>query len=162
MFSKKLCYSIVTLVDSTIKPLQILFKSSFGKFATSLLLLLTISLASYADGPVDKFRSVEFAYTLCDADKNWQGWSEWEPSNLLIIVDQGAHTIAIYSDPTQNYQIHDTKNSVDNEQNNVCTFTCVDGDGARCHIRFVMNDVGSQLYVDYSNAIYVYNVVGAE
>lgn len=108
-----------------------------------------------------KLQATSFAYKSQNDYGYWSDWSDWERSSCLIVINGDNDRIDIYSSVPQEYDIYDYEGeSSDLEGGTQYTFKCVDDDGLRCSVRFRIQSNGdAQLYVDYSNAIWVYNVV---
>lgn len=88
-------------------------------------------------------------------------WGNWEASNIRICIDKDV--ITVYSPKTQIYAIYDTYNNgqmyYDNGGKQV-KFYAIDQDYDKCTIRLrIENNGNSQIYIDFSNVAWVYNVV---
>lgn len=68
--------------------------------------------------------------------------------------------IWIFSKKTQKYSVYKSDNYYDNDGEYVLRFFTVDKDGDKCHLRLIVRPDGtSQIYVDFSNISWCYNVV---
>ena len=90
----------------------------------------------------------------------WGEWSEWEPVKILIVLNLEKERIEIYSKTPQEYDIVEVLGTESDEKDgDSIRFLCVDEDGLRCNIRIrVQLDGTKQLYVDYKDAMWVYNI----
>lgn len=128
--------------------------------------LLTLSVAIFCTivmcyAEVIKLQATSFAFKSQNDYGYWSDWSDWEDSSCLIVINADNDRINIYSKVPQEYDIYDYEGeSSDNKGGTQFTFKCIDEDGLRCTIRFrVQSDGGRQLYVDYADMMWVYNVV---
>ena len=132
---------------------------------TKILLLIIALLFVFTCGysQVYKNRAKQFAVKSKSDYGGWTKWSDWDDCNLIVVINLDKSTFTIYSKETQEFDIveHFPK-IVDDDGIPVFKMLCIDKDGLRCHIRqrFIKNDYfTSQLYIDYSNLSYVYNLV---
>ena len=124
----------------------------------ALLLLLIAALPSVAE--VIKYKATSFALNIYDYDaQSWTDWSDWQGCNILVVVDAGKDLITVYSQETQEYDIVEYLGEEEDNNGALIKFNCVDKDGGKCNIRVrVQNDGQQQLYVDYNDASWVYNI----
>lgn len=108
-----------------------------------------------------KFMSTDFAYKVLQDNGYWSDWSEWEESRCLININLDREEINIYSQEPQEFTIYDMMDpETDSEGGKQYKMKCVDGDGLRCSVRLrIQTDGQRQLYVDYSDIMYVYCMV---
>ena len=67
--------------------------------------------------------------------------------------------ITIYSQSTQKYDVVESPDDESDSKGETMKLFCVDQDGARCNISLrVQNEGTRQLYVDFSDAMCVYNI----
>lgn len=104
-------------------------------------------------------------YTTCFAYKyyenyGWTDWSEWERSHMLVVISTDRNIINIYSDKIQEYDIYEyTGEENDDDGGSSFLFQCVNKDGLRCQVRLrVQSDGSKQLYVDFNDAMWVYEL----
>jgi hypothetical protein len=91
----------------------------------------------------------------------WSKWSEWENSSVLIVINTETERITIYSKATQIYDIVEYEGKErDYDGDTTLSCYCVNKDGLTCRIRLVGNpQIGrNQLYVDFDDMSWVYNV----
>jgi hypothetical protein len=119
-----------------------------------LLVGLVISLTTLAQ--TVWFTAFQFAYR----ETNWSSWSPWQTCNIDVKFDYDADQIIIYSRVTQVYQVY----TYDGEQTDYdggeqVQFGVIDQDNDRGKIRLrVERNGNSQIYVDFLNVHWVYNV----
>ena len=126
-----------------------------------IVLLLTIGIATTAEAQVAKFRATEVAFKAQNSYGNWGNWSDWENCSILIVLNRNNNTVHIYSKETQEFDIVNTISDWHNDGDGgqQLEVLCVDKDGLRCSMRFrQQNDGQLQLYVDYRDFMYVYNI----
>ncbi len=124
-----------------------------------LVLFLTALCASaMVSAEVYKFQATSLSSKYLISGGYWSEWSDWEYCRILVVF----HTdrINIYSNKTQEYDIYDSLGeSYDNDGGTTTTFKCIDADGLRCDVRRrIQSDGEWQLYVDYSDFMFVYNI----
>ncbi len=90
-------------------------------------------------------------------------WGDWKSSDMNLTIDLNRDVITIYSPRTQVYRVLDIANGgqayYDNDGGKNVKFYIVDQDGDRGEIRLRIERNGnSQVYVDFSNIAWVYNV----
>ena len=85
-----------------------------------------------------------------------------EETSVLITIDLNKERITIYSKETQVYDVAENEGETyDNDGDITLSLFCVDKDGLTCRIRLVKlisQDGRNQLYVDYNDMKWVYNV----
>ena len=109
---------------------------------------------------VIKLKATEFAIKTKNDNGKWTKWTDWEETSCLIVINGDKDRINIYSAVTQEYDIIEDDGEEESDDGSVShTFKCIDADGDRCDVRFrVQKDGQLQLYVDYADAMWVYNV----
>lgn len=125
----------------------------------ALLILLVVALSSVAE--VLKYKATAFAFKMYDYEReHWTDWTDWSDCNILVVVDSDKDLITIYSQQTQEYDIIEYLGEEEDTGGGVLAkFNCIDQDGSRCNVRVrVQHDGQLQLYVDYNDASWVYNV----
>ena len=128
----------------------------------NIILLFTLLLSySICNSQVLKFRS----FSSCIKSKTSYGWTKWsEPTenNILIVFNLDKERITIYSKETQVYDIYRTyKRETDSDGDYTYKYSCIDADGLRCSIRWVKlnsQEGRLQVYIDYSDTMWMYNV----
>jgi hypothetical protein len=92
----------------------------------------------------------------------WTKWSDPTENNILIVFDIDKERITIYSKETQVYDIYKVYDTyTDRDGDDTYEFACIDADGLRCHVRWVkLNSQNGrlQVYVDYDDMMWMYNV----
>ena len=116
-------------------------------------LTVTVSAQTY------KYYTNSFAYKEFE-NGYWSEWSDWKPSHLLVVISFDRQIINIYSEEMQEYDIYEYNGEeTDTDGGQSLKFNCVNRDGLRCQIRLrVQKDGSQQLYVDFSDVIFVYGI----
>lgn len=131
-----------------------------NKILLTIAFLLFLNFTGYSQ--VYKNRAKEFAYKSKDNYGRWTKWSDWEECNILIVTNLDNSKFTIYSKETQEFDIIKFyPKEYDEEGVEVFRILVVDKDGLRCNIRqrFIKSEYfSSQLYIDYADLIYVYNL----
>lgn len=127
------------------------------------LLIIMFLLSSNVYSQVYKYRAQQFAIKSKNDYNVWSKWSDWVDCDILIVDNTTKRKFTIYSKVIQDFDIIQYfPEEVDSQGVKIFEMICIDQDGLRCHIRhrFIKNNYFiSQLYVDYSNISYVYNLV---
>lgn len=109
-----------------------------------------------------KYYTTELAYKAKNDYGYWTEWSDWESCRCLITISFDRDVINIYSSEPQEFDVYDYYEGIseDGDDGRSLTLKCVDREGLRCEIRLRMQaNKQMQLYVDYSDFMYVYNIV---
>ncbi len=127
-----------------------------------LIIIVTLILLrqNICEAQVFKLRAYQFSIKTYDKHYGWSDWSKWSGCKILITVDLYESRIKIYSQVEQEYDILEVEDQwEDNEGNNTLKCLVIDKDGERCNVRIV-NDKNEnrQIYVDYPDVYWVYNV----
>ncbi|WP_367388442.1 hypothetical protein [Lewinella sp. LCG006] len=131
--------------------------------AKSTLLFLAFSLFStFSFSQVISMQTTGFAYQYMVDNYNWSNWTDFEPTQMPIVIDIDHEQIVIYSAETQIYNVMKAEgSSYDQDGDEFLSFYCVNEDGIACRIRLAMlNSQGGryQFYVDFDDMRWVYNV----
>ena len=112
-----------------------------------------------ASAQVQYYRST--GYAQADVYNGRYVWGEWKSSNVTITLNLNTDIITIYSPRTQIYRVISVGDAyVDESGGRQVPFKVIDQDGDRGTIRLRIEANGnSQIYVDFSNIAWVYNVV---
>ena len=122
------------------------------------LMLLFVSCELWAQ--THKYQTYCFAYMTKSDYGVWSDWSEWEGSNMLVVINLDKDRITIYSNEIQEYDIYEYERD-DNDRygGESVSFKCVDDHGLRCGVRLRSQVDGKlQLYVDYNDIRWVYGI----
>lgn len=126
-----------------------------------LLFLMALSIGvSIANAQTYFYRTTEFAYKQTNDYGHWSNWSDWEDSDMLITINFTTDVVVIYSPTTQRYKIIQyVRNYTDDKGGKQVEFKFIDQDGDRGTMRLRIERNGnSQLYIEFSNVMWVYNV----
>lgn len=90
-------------------------------------------------------------------------WGEWERSNMLISIDITNDIIKVFSPVTQIYRVYGTANNgnvyYDKDGGQNVKFYVIDQDYDKGEIRLrVERNGNSQIYIDFADIAWVYNV----
>lgn len=127
------------------------------------LLLILICLVGFisAYSQTQWYNSKSYAYKDSDYYGNWNNWSSWIKCNVNIKFDLNSDLIVIFSNKTQVYRVTEFNGTkYENDRSQQAYFKAVDQEGDRCGIRLRIESNGnSQIYVEFSNVMWVYNVI---
>lgn len=107
------------------------------------------------------------AYAQATVKNGNYDWGDWEKSNMNICIDLSEDIITVYSPRKQVYRIYGTYNNgedyTDKNGGRNVKFYAIDQDDDKCEIRLRIEKNGnSQIYIDFINAAWVYNVTRTE
>ena len=93
-------------------------------------------------------------------DWGWGNWSSKQASNMNIIINLNTDVVTIYSPRTQVYRIYEYSGTTKDSDGDVtATFYFYDQDNDRGTMRLVIRANGqSQLYIDFANVMWAYDV----
>jgi hypothetical protein len=133
------------------------------KMKKLLFAILFTLLANTLIAQVTKFKSTSYAFkTKNEYTKKWSKWSAFEETEVLITIDLTNERIRIFSKKEQVYDIikyYDKETDSDGDE--TLQFLCVNEDGLKCFVRFVVLNSQNgkrQLYVDFADMMWVYNI----
>lgn len=138
------------------------------KILVMLLMFLTLSVTAQATKYVLEtlkteiveqneqwYQTTEFAYKL-----EGQDWSRWYDSKITIKFIMNQDKIIIYSDDPQIYRVIATMDPPYDPSGQQVKFKVIDQDGDYGYLRLrVENSGNSQIYIDFSDISWVYNVI---
>lgn len=125
------------------------------KFLVWLLLLFSIGVTQAQSYMLT---TSDYAYKIKE-NGYWSAWSDWLPCVINVYVDCDANKITIYSKVTQVYRIYDFEpQRVYSNGDTSTKFYVIDQDNDRGDIRIKNAIDGKQIYVDFANIIWVYNI----
>lgn len=105
------------------------------------------------------FKATELAIKIVN-NGNWTKWSDWESVDINIKFDLSNDLIIIYSQEIQIYKVLDQVKSPYDSNGTQVKFKVLDQDYDKGFLRLrVENNGNSQIYVDYADISWVYNVV---
>lgn len=124
------------------------------------MLLMAFSFATVSVAQnVQWYKTSQVSVRAKNANGVWGSWSDWQSCVVNIKFDLSNDVIWIFSSKTQKYIVTETLDPPYDATGRQVMFKAIDQDGDICHIRLrIENNGNSQLYVDFSNVSWVYNV----
>lgn len=120
--------------------------------------ILSLFCLSMAAQNVMWFRTTEFAYRVKNYGE-WSDWSDWEKSSMKVKIDQSKDVIVIYSNETQIYKVIEVLDPPYDPKGEQVAFRVIDQDYDVGRVRLrVENNGNCQIYVDFNDLSWVYNV----
>jgi len=129
-----------------------------------LVLFLTISVKKI-EAQVYKFVATGFSVMEKDEKDNWGKWSDYQTTNMMIALDLDKRRIVVYSKEIQFYNIEKFEEKIENDDDLIFPFSCIDIDGEPFTISFITRkkqEYRKQLYINQKDVILVYNIVNFE
>ena len=128
-------------------------------FLTYLFLLLVLP----AFAQIVKCKANAISLKMYNENSNqWSEGSAWESTDMLVLFDFTANRIKVFSKEEQTYDmVQSYEPTFDKDGDKTTKWLCIDEDGAKCEVRHVkLNSNGgkNQLYIDFANLMFVYNI----
>ena len=114
------------------------------------------------DAQVYKYIATGFSVLEKDEKDNWGKWSDYQTTNIMISLDLDKRRIVVYSKEIQYYNIDNFEKQIENDDDLIFPFSCIDIDGEPFTISFITRkkqDYRKQLYINQKDVILVYNIV---
>lgn len=126
----------------------------------TLALILSV-LGSYAQQQSTLwFRTTEFAWKYMNEYGRWTDWSDWEKSNMKVKIDLNRDQIVIFSSEVQIYTVLSVEEPPYDSSGQQVKYRVIDQEDDYGHVRLRVTDNGNcQIYVDFADLKWVYNVV---
>lgn len=123
------------------------------------LLIAFLSLGSQAQTLTFKTSSV--SVTEKNEKGKWNNWSEFVDADLIITIDGKKNRIVVNSPDIQVYTIKAYGEKIENDDQKIVPFECVDNNGSKCNIIVITHKKENnrmQFYINYSEVKFVYNI----
>ena len=129
------------------------------RYILAIIMMLTMSFTTVSAQNIMWFKTTAYAQATIINGKYY--WGEWQGSNMDVCISLVSDKIIIYSPTTQIYKVIDSYNAyTDSSGGRQVKFKVIDQDNDVGYIRLRIEKNGnSQIYVDFSNVAWVYNVV---
>ena len=125
----------------------------------TLLMFLTMSIGTLKANTNDNVQYYK-AYKYTQKMSYESEFDDWTTVNIPIVFNLTTDQIIIYSQRTQTYYIYKYETYTSNEGLNAIRFYFVDQDVDKGTCRLLIRKDGtSQIYIDFANITWVYNVV---
>ena len=106
-----------------------------------------------------KYHTTDYSFKAVNQYGQWLDWSDWETYRCLVTINIDKDIITIYSDTPEEYNIVNYLGVSYDESSKITTYLTVDNIGDKCYVKLRSLNTGElQLYVEYSAAIFVYNL----
>lgn len=128
-----------------------------------ILVVFFITIANISYSQVIKCKADAIAIkTKNEYSEKWSEWSKWEEVDILITIDPDKDRVKVFSKVEQVYDIIKSYGeSYDEDGDKTIKWQCVNDDGLKCTVRLVKlysKEGKSQLYIDFSDMMWVYNI----
>jgi hypothetical protein len=127
-----------------------------------IVLFITLFGVQKLDAQVYKYVATGFSVLEKDEKDNWGKWSDYQTTNIIISLDLDKRRIVVYSKEIQYYNIDKFEKQIENDDDLIFPFSCIDIDGEPFTISFITRkkqDYRKQLYINQKDVILVYNIV---
>lgn len=94
-------------------------------------------------------------------DNSWTDWTDWREYYVEIVFDTDSNTITIYDeDIVKVYKIHPIYEKSEDSNSITIKYKVIESENNCLYIRFRNQYDGvKQLYLDYKDLVYVYNLI---
>lgn len=123
------------------------------------LLIAFLSVGSQAQTLTFKTSSV--SVTEKNEKGKWNNWSEFVDADLIITIDGKKNRIVVNSPDIQVFTIKAYGEKIENDDQKIVPFECVDNNGSKCNIIVITHKKENnrmQFYINYSEVKFVYNI----
>lgn len=118
------------------------------------ILMLAVLGVTAASAQIYTYKSYAYAQK-----KPGYAWSNFVNSNLTITINFDTDVIKIYNKLGSTFRIYNTYTQTDNDGETQLYCDAIDEENLRCTVRLVIRNNGqSQIYIDYRDISWVYNV----
>ena len=111
---------------------------------------------------VYKYIATGFSVMEKNEKDNWGKWSDYQTTNMMIALDLDKRRIVVYSKEIQFYNIEKFQDKIENDDDLIFPFSCIDIDGEPFTISFITRkkqESRKQLYINQKDVILVYNII---
>lgn len=125
-----------------------------------LILGLLLSFSIMYSQEIEYYSNFTSYKRLVEKDK-WTDWTDWREYYVEIVFDTDSNTITIYDEDIEKvYKIHPTYEKSEDCNSITIRYKVVESENNCLYIRFRnQNDGVKQLYLDYKDLVYVYNLM---
>lgn len=116
---------------------------------------LMLSTLNVFSQNVQGYKATGFAYKLQGYE-----WSDWSKCSINIEIDLSKDIVVIYSKDTQIYKVLDSLPAPYDDSGQQVAFKVIDQDYDIGKLRLrIENNGNSQIYIDFNDISWVYNVI---
>ena len=91
----------------------------------------------------------------------WNKWSDFIDADLVITIDGKKNRIVVNSPDIQVYTITAYGEKIENDDQKIVPFECIDNNGSKCTILVITQKKENnrmQFYINYAKVKFVYNI----
>ena len=122
-------------------------------------MLLMVFAVGTSFAQIKWFKTNSISYKYETQYGEWTNWSEWEKCIADVKLDLDNNKIVIYTKTPQVYYIYDYLGEVEDDYGQTIKLAIIDDEDDYGCVRLRIQDNGTkQLYVDFSNIMWVYNL----
>lgn len=107
------------------------------------------------------FKTSSVSVTEKNEKGKWNKWSEFVDADLIITIDGKKNRIVVNSPDIQVFTIKAYGEKMENDDQKIVPFECVDNNGSKCNILVITHKKENnrmQFYINYSEVKFVYNI----
>jgi hypothetical protein len=131
------------------------------KLLRLILLVFFLGIGSSSFGQTIKMKTSSVSFTEKSKIGKWSNWSEFVKAEILITIDGKKNRIVVNSPELQVFTIKAYGEKVENKNDKIVPFECVDHNGSNCNILVITRKKENnrmQFYINYSEVKFVYNI----
>lgn len=115
----------------------------------------------YSNAQTYTFQTTGYSVLEKNEKGKWGDWSELDLINIPIKLDTSKHRIVVYTPLLQIYNILSYTDVEETKTDVIYSFECKDENGDACTLMIITRKQQGnrkQLYINYENRIYLYNI----
>ena len=129
-----------------------------------ILLILTVIFSflglSAQSNSILWFKTTEFAWKFQNEYGVWSDWSDWEKSNMKVKIDLNRDQVIVYSPDIQIYNVLEQVEAPYDPKGQQIKFRIIDQEEDYGYLRLRVENSGNcQIYIDFADLRWVYNVI---
>ena len=126
-----------------------------------LYILLFVLISAFSQAQTIKHKATHQAFRTSDVfTEKFGKWSDWEKTDVIIIIDVKLGTLAIYESPKKIYLILGEIEQKEFTDKSTIVFDALDENNTKCIVELVhYNTNKNQLYIRWSNFHLVYEII---
>ncbi len=126
-----------------------------------LYILLFVLISAFSQAQTIKHRATHQAFKTSDViTEKFGQWSEWEKTDVIVIIDVKWQTLTIYDSPKKIYNILEEIEQREFTDKSTIVFDALDENNTKCVVELVHYETGkNQLYIRWSNFQLVYQII---
>jgi hypothetical protein len=126
-----------------------------------ILFFFLFSFSAISNAQAIRLKTSSVSYSEKSQTGKWSNWSEFVKADIIITIDGKKNRIVVNSPELQVFTIKAYGEKIENDDEKIVPFECVDHNGSMCNILVITRkkeDNRMQFYINYSEVKFVYNI----